>query len=205
MNHNPMRRPLHNGELMEHIMNYSKHGPLAQLIVLEGLRNYCASIVAAPDGFLGSAALMFDESAWRGCCQEILDTMANRDQLTVEVGQLDDEDDDLPVEVNPEKAGLLGVLEHLKGQGWVVRHVDDGEEEIDAEGKTLAEVIEDAAAVELAHIRLSRVDGAGTGTLMLVWGNSPIELIADATTNHGFDEALDAAQRSVWPNYPDEN
>ncbi|MNG23991.1 hypothetical protein D3C84_1086630 [compost metagenome] len=62
--------------------------------------------------------------------------------------------------------------------------------------------------MELAHIRFSKGAGAnganGAGTLMLVWGNSPIELIADHTTNHGFDEAVDAAQRSVWPNYPEE-
>ena len=205
--HNPMKRPMHNVELMEHIMNHSKHGPLAQLIVLEGLRNYCDAIVAAPDGFLGQAALMFDESAWRGCCQEILETMANREQLKVEVGQLDDEDlDDEPAESGPdlEKAGLLKVLQHLGSQGWGPYELWDTEEwrNFNA-GATLTDVVACCAETDMATLRMKGSNDC-IGSIGLVWGNSPIELIADYTLGHGFEDAVDAAQRSVWPNYPDE-
>lgn len=203
MNHQPMKRPMHNVELMEHIMNHSKHGPLVQLIVLEGLRNYCDAIVAAPDGFLGNAALMFDESAWRGCCQEVLETMANRDQLTVEVGQLDDEDE---VELDPdaEKSGLFNVLVHLKGQGWAPIELWDTEEWRNFKaGASLSDVVAGCAETDMATLRLRHTDGR-EGSIGLVWGNSPIELIADFTLNDGFPEAVDAAQRAVWPNYPEE-
>lgn len=205
--HQPMKRPMHNVELMEHIMNHSKHGPLSQLIVLEGLRNYCDAIVAAPDGFLGNAALMFDESAWRGCCQEILDTMANRDRLTVEVGQLDDEDDEPepePDQFEQEKAGLLKVLQHLDDHGWRPIELWDTEEWLTfGPGVTMQAKVKEAAQTDMATLRLRHDDGR-IGSIGLVWGNSPIELIADYTTDHGFGEAVNAAQRSVWPNYPEE-
>ena len=202
-----MKRPMTNSELIHHAMNYSKHGALMQVVVMEGLRNYCQYVVDCPPGFLGEASNMFSEDAWKGTCQEWLDLYAKRDQMMIE--DIAVEVDDFTQEAatfddDPEKLGLLKMLQHLELNGWVVTHVDDGEELIKADNKALAEVVDDAAAVELANIRFSKAEGLGTGTIMLVWGNSPIELIADHTTNHGFDEAVDAAQRSVWPNYPED-
>lgn len=209
MNHQPMKRPMTNVELMTHMMEHSKFGPLAQLIALEGLRNYCDAIVAAPDGFLGQAALMFDESAWRGCCQEILETMANREQLKVEVGQLDDDEldlDDDPAKRGPdlEKAGLLKVLQHLDDHGWRPIELWDTEEWlVFGNGVTMQAKVNEAAQTDMATLRLRHDDGR-IGSIGLVWGNSPIELIADYTTSDGFEGAVEAAQRSVWPNYPEE-
>lgn len=207
--HNPMKRPMTNVELMTYMMEHSKFGPLSQLIALEGLRNYCDAIVAAPAGFLGQAALMFDERSWRGCCQEILETMAKRETLTVQVGQLDDEEldlDDEPAErgLDLEKAGLLKVLQHLDDHGWRVIELWDTEEWLTfGPGVTMQAKVNEAAQTDMATLRLRHDDGR-IGSIGLVWGNSPIELIADYTTNDGFEDAVAAAQRSVWPNYPEE-
>jgi len=203
-----MKRPMTNVELMTHMMEHSKFGPLAQLIALEGLRNYCDAIVAAPAGFLGDAARMFNEDDWRGCCQEILETMAKRETLTVTVGQLGHDEldlDDEPAErgLDLEQAGLLKVLQHLDVQGWRPIELWDTEEWRNFNyGAPLTDVVKSCAETDMATVRLRSRDGA-TGSLGLVWGNSPLELIADHTTNHGFGEAVEAAQRSVWPNYPE--
>lgn len=201
-----MKRPMTNIELINQLLGYSKHGPLMQVVVLEGLRAYCQEIVDAPPGFLGAAGNMISEDAWRGCCREYLDAYQNRDQLTVEEGEDVDPDDSIPAAVlaHPEKHALFKVLQGLASQGWSVGYVNDGMERIDASGKSFAEVIEDAAAVDQAWLWFRKSAEDGVGSIMLVWGNSPIELIADYTTSHGFEQAVDAALRSAWPNYPEE-
>jgi len=195
-----------NDELLHHIMLYSKHGSLMQLIVMEGIRNYAEAIVDAEPGFLGTAALMFNEDDWRNCCRELLDTLANRGQLMTEEISVEVELEDFTpaAHEDPEKAGLLKTLLHLVGQGWQPVELYDSEEWRNFKaGAPLPDVVEACAEVEMATLRLRHWDGR-TGSLGLVWGNSPLELIADHTTDHGFDEAVAAAQRSVWPNYPEE-
>lgn len=196
-----MKRPMSNIELINHLLGFSKHGPLMQVVVLEGLRAYCQEIVDAQPGFLGAAGNMISEDAWRGCCQEYLDAYQNRDQLMVEEGAPVPE----PVELDAEQDGLLKVLKALAGQGWLLHYVQDGGET--TQPQTVEQAVEDASAVDEAWIHLIKDAGTpdqATGYVQLVWGNSPIELIADHTTNHGFGEAVDAALRSVWPNYPEE-
>jgi hypothetical protein len=194
-----------NDELLHHLMLYSKHGSLMQLIVMEGIRNYAEAIVEAKPGFLGSAALMFNEDDWRNCCQELLDTLANRGQLMTEeisVEVEDPEEQGDPAEA--ERAGLFKVLEHLGGQGWRPVKLWDTEEWLTfAPDLSLEAVVKEAAQTDMATLRLQNSDG-GTGSIDLVWGNSPLELIANHTMNRGFGEAVSAAQRSVWPNYPEE-
>lgn len=107
-----------------------------------------------------------------------------------------------------ENSGLRKVIEHLVANGWVLSYVDDGGDAVYA--KSIEEAVEAAAAVEQAWIHFIKNDGTparATGYLMLVWGNSPIELIADMgyQEGNGFVEAVEAAQRSVWPNYPEED
>lgn len=200
-----MKRPMSNDELLHHLMLYSKHGPLMQLIVMEALRNYADAIVEAEPGFLGTAALMFNEDDWRNCCRELLDTLANRGQLmteeiSVEVEDLEEQGD--PAEA--ERAGLFKVLEHLVGQGWRPYQLWDTEEWLTLPlGLALQAVVTAASQTDMATLTLISGDGR-TGSIGLVWGNSPLELIADYTLDHGFEEAVDAAQRSVWPNYPEE-
>lgn len=201
-----MKRPMSNDELLHHIMLYSKHGSLMQLIVMEGIRNYAEAIVEAEPGFLGTAALMFNEDDWRNCCRELLDTLANRGQLmteeiSVEVEDLEEQGD--PAEA--ERAGLFKVLQHLEHPGgWRPYQLWDTEEWLTfPPGLSLQAVVTEASQTDMATLRMISGDGR-TGSLGLVWGNSPLELIADHTTDHGFDEAVAAAQRSVWPNYPEE-
>lgn len=198
-----MKRPMSNAELITHLMNYSKHGPMMQVIVMEGLRSYCQQVVNAPAGFLGAAGEMFSEDAWRSTCQEYLNAYENREQMLIEdIAAIEEDEPDWGPD--PEVAGLRKVLDHLLCQGWKPIELYDSEEwrTLD-EGAPLADVVEACAEVEMATLRLRHWDGR-TGSIGLVWGNSPIELIADHTTNDGFGEAVSAAQRSVWPNYPEE-
>jgi hypothetical protein len=205
-----MKRPMSNDELLHHLMLYSKHGSLMQLIVMEALRNYADAIVEAQPGFLGSAALMFNEDDWRNCCQELLDTLANRGQLMTEEISVEVDVEDFeafeeqgdPAEA--ERAGLFKVLEHLSGQGWQPIELWDTEEWlVFGDGVPLQAKVKEAAQTDMATLRLRHDDGR-IGSIGLVWGNSPLELIADYTLDHGFEGAVQAAQRSVWPNYPEE-
>jgi hypothetical protein len=201
-----MKRPMNNEELLSHLMNFSKHGALMQLVVLDGLRAYSEQVVKAAPGFLGEASNMFSEEGWRGCCQEYLDAMNNREQMLIEdiAGIEDDEPEEQGDPHSKEKDGLLMVLMHLAEQGWVPIELWDTEEwRTFNNGAPLTSVVEACGDVEMATLRLRRTDGR-TGSLGLVWGNSPSELIADYTLDHGFEGAVQAAQRSVWPNYPED-
>lgn len=200
-----MKRPMSNEELIHHLMVYSKHGAMMQMIVMEGLRNYCATVVQAKPGFLGEAAMMFSEEAWRSCCQEYLDALDNRDQMLIDdIAAIEDDEPEPVREPDAEQAGLLKVLQHLDDHGWRPIELWDTEEWlVFGNGVTLQAKVKEAAQTDMATLRLRHDDGR-IGSIGLVWGNSPIELIADHTTNHGFGEAVDAAQRSVWPNYPEE-
>lgn len=101
-----------------------------------------------------------------------------------------------------EKDGLLKLITHLKEAGWWVSTVNDGEEDIHFQKfHSIEAVIADASAVDEAHVFFT--DGSHRGTAWLVWGNSPIELVADHSGGP-FEEAINAALRKVWPNYPEE-
>jgi hypothetical protein len=202
-----MKRPMTNAELISHLMNYSKHGAMMQVIVMEGLHSYCQQVVDAPAGFLGEAGRMFSEDAWRGACQEYLNAYANRDQMLIEdiAAIEDDEEEEEQGDLfEAEKDGLFKVLDHLDDHGWRPIELWDSEEWlVFGDGVTLQAKVKEAAQTDMATLRLRHDDGR-IGSIGLVWGNSPIELIADHTTNDGFGEAVQAAQRSVWPNYPEE-
>ena len=203
-----MKRQMTNVELVTHLLEHSKHGALMQIVLMEGFRTYCAAIVQAPDGFLGDAANMFDERTWRATCQEYLDALDNREAFTVDEREPELEGDDDGSPNYFERLALLHLLLQLRTRGWQVSYVNDGEEDLEAEGKALAQVVEDAAAAELAWIHFKRPGEAPnedtTGAAMVVWGNSPIELIADFTTGNDFEAAMDAALKALWPNYPEE-
>ena len=107
-----------------------------------------------------------------------------------------------------EREGLLKVLQELKRLGWQVTYLDDGEERtVYPAGAPLENVVYDANQVEDARIGLAgrEIPGAARrASIYVVWGNSPIELIADWCGSSSFDEAIEAAQKAVWPNYPEE-
>lgn len=105
-----------------------------------------------------------------------------------------------------EHSGLVAVLADLQRQGWCAAELWDGEEWVPIQATWSAdEIAEHAAETELSRVRfLSENHACHEGTMLLVWGNSPIELIADMTMTHGFAEAVESAQRTVWPHYPDD-
>ncbi|GAC1038742.1 hypothetical protein thsps117_35000 [Pseudomonas sp. No.117] len=105
-----------------------------------------------------------------------------------------------------EHSGLVAVLADLQRQGWRAAELWDGEEWVPIQATWSAdEIAEHAAETELSRVRFLSENRAGhEGTMLLVWGNSPIELIADMTITHGFAEAVESAQRTVWPHYPDD-
>jgi len=100
-----------------------------------------------------------------------------------------------------EQQALARIISNLQQQGWNPSRVWDGEESVEAKGKTTEEIVEECAAIEQAYLSFRR--GQDLGQVMMVWGNSPSELIADHTENNGVGAAVDAALLSVWPTYPD--
>lgn len=105
-----------------------------------------------------------------------------------------------------EHTGLVAVLADLQHQGWRATELWDGEEWLPIQATWSADDIAGhAAETDVAKLRfLLESDLGHEGAMLLVWGNSPIELIADMTMANGFDEAVERAQRTVWPHYPED-
>lgn len=102
-----------------------------------------------------------------------------------------------------EEQALARILRHLTKLGWEPVEVYDEDDPIDLAGMSVEEVVEECRASDDCHLRVGK-EGK-TGTIYLVWGNSPMELVADHTTRWGLDEAVDAALASIWPLYPDDS
>lgn len=96
-----------------------------------------------------------------------------------------------------EKTGLARTLHHLCDMGWCPHKVDDGEELILVGEASIDEVVDACSAVDECTLYLR--DGTLKGTLFLVWGNSPEELIADHSECNGFGEAVDQALARAFP------
>ena len=62
---------------------------------------------------------------------------------------------------------------------------------------TIDEAVDFASAVDISKVYFDK-DGKGA-VVLLVWGNSPEELVADASMAHDFDKDLDAATGEVFP------
>lgn len=99
-----------------------------------------------------------------------------------------------------ERDNLARIILNLKQMGWEPWELDDGGDEwIPMSGRTVSAVVEDCSAVEMCTLRFRKCDGPSSthyGSALLIWGNSPEELIADATMDHGFDGALE--QAGAW-------
>lgn len=102
-----------------------------------------------------------------------------------------------------EPQALARILGHLARQGWVVKGVDYGEGPEKLDLSTIKKVVTEARACDISFLRLEKDEARAV--IQLVWGNSPSELIADHSTSNGFEEALDAALKSVWPDWPDDS
>lgn len=102
-----------------------------------------------------------------------------------------------------ERLSLLRTLQGLTTLGWVCRRWWDSEESHDfPEDVTHEHIVEEAASVELCHLYFRK--GEEKATIMLVWGNRPIDLIADVGGPAQFDTDLNAVMLQIWPNYPEE-
>lgn len=73
--------PLTNTQLLTHLSENAKVGPVIQLVLITALDNYSKLVLRSGPGFLGGASAMVSEDAWRAACQEIQDTLASRDQI----------------------------------------------------------------------------------------------------------------------------
>lgn len=102
-----------------------------------------------------------------------------------------------------EEQALARILRHLAKLGWTPEEVYDEDDPIYLVDLPVDEVVAECRAFDDCHLRVGK-DGE-FGTIYLVWGNSPMELVADHTTRWGLDEAIDAALASVWPLYPDDS
>ncbi len=97
-----------------------------------------------------------------------------------------------------EKAGLARTLHHLRDAGWEPHSANDGEDLIRFdEGVLIDKVVEVCSDVDICHLFFR--NGTLKGMVLLVWGNSPEELIADMSTNNGFDMAVDLATTKAFP------
>lgn len=102
-----------------------------------------------------------------------------------------------------EQQALARILRHLAKLGWTPEDVYDEDDPISLVGMSVDDVVAECRATDECHLRLGK-DGE-FGTVYLVWGNSPMELVADHTTRGGLGEAVDEALASIWPFYPDDS
>lgn len=102
-----------------------------------------------------------------------------------------------------EEQALARILRHLAKLGWTPDDVYDEDDPISLVGMSVDEVVVECQAFGDCHLRVGK-DGK-FGTIYLVWGNSPMELVADHTTRWGLDDDIDAALESIWPDYPDDS
>lgn len=71
-----MKKHQTNTELITEMMNFSNHGAMIQVFVIEAIRSYAEQTLAAPpwskdDGIVS-------QEAWKGCAQEALTKLKNR-------------------------------------------------------------------------------------------------------------------------------
>ncbi len=102
-----------------------------------------------------------------------------------------------------EEQALARILRHLAKLGWEPDDIYDEDDPVNLVGMSVDEVVAECRAYDDCHLRVSK-DGK-FGAIFLVWGNSPMELVADHTTHWGLDKAVDEALASIWPLYPDDS
>lgn len=100
-----------------------------------------------------------------------------------------------------EKLTLGLIIGSLRSMGWEHYELDDGDGWEFVGDKSTEQVVEECYAVELCTLRMLK-DGDKTAAMLIVWGNSPSELIADHSCSRGFDDDVDAALKTIWPAWP---
>ena len=101
-----------------------------------------------------------------------------------------------------EKAYLEQMIFKLAERGWKPCAYNDGGGHIaiDTAVRGIHWIIEQVSAVDEAWLKFKNENGA-TRTVFLVWGNDPHgeELFADLSMGEGFEEAVDAAHKEIFP------
>lgn len=69
-----------NSELVNHIMDFSEHGGLAQIVIVTALERYAQRIVDTPDAEMDElfSTTPFRSSSWKDVCREILEKLDER-------------------------------------------------------------------------------------------------------------------------------
>lgn len=101
-----------------------------------------------------------------------------------------------------EKAYLEQMIDKLADRGWKPCAYNDGDGymPIDPAVRSMGWIIEQVSATDHAWLQFKNADGK-TKTVMLIWGNDPHgeELFADHAMGDGFEEAVDAAHKELFP------
>lgn len=106
-----------------------------------------------------------------------------------------------------EHEALSRFLQEMLSEGWPVQAINDGDGWVDDRkaGKLFTHdtIMAMATGVDECHIRFEDYHH-NRGVVHLVYGNSPIELVANYTDSLGFGEAVEKVLHAIWPHYPDE-
>lgn len=100
-------------------------------------------------------------------------------------------------EIEQEKETLTRILTGLEQRGWEAKSVDIGETE-NISVTSVQEAVEAVFEVDMSNILLKDANG-NWGRILCVLGNSPEELVADYTVNHGLDKAMDEIYAEIFP------
>jgi len=77
--------PQTNEQLIHNLINYSKHGHLMQVFMIEAMAKYAELTCSSPAGYMEDH--MVSEQAWRGCAEEYLRKLAAQQGRVIEIPQ----------------------------------------------------------------------------------------------------------------------
>lgn len=77
--------PQTNEQLIHNLINYSKHGHLMQVFMIEAMAKYAELTCSSPAGYMEDH--MVSEQAWRGCAEEYLRKLAAQQGQVIEIPQ----------------------------------------------------------------------------------------------------------------------
>ena len=88
----PKMRRMTNVEKLTHIMEFSKHGAMMQLVVMEGLRAYSEEMSKKTSSDFGANGLIC-MATWIATCKELKEFLEKEEHLTPDLEPDDSEED----------------------------------------------------------------------------------------------------------------
>lgn len=73
------KQPATNEQLISHLMNFAKSGPMMQAFIIEGLRLYAEQVKNADLSKMARGGFISAE-AWKACAVEYVETLDARDK-----------------------------------------------------------------------------------------------------------------------------